>query len=49
MANQFTSAELADMVLVYGQALSNTSLYIEIFSNRVIPNVRTFTNIFPTK
>jgi hypothetical protein len=32
--------------MVYGQALINTSLHIEIFSNRIIPNARTFTNIF---
>jgi hypothetical protein len=45
---KYTNPELTDMVLIYGEALSNAGaarrLYMERFPGRQVPCVRTFVN-----
>jgi hypothetical protein len=45
---QYTNPELTDMVLIYGDALSNADearrLYMERFPDRQVPCARTFVN-----
>jgi hypothetical protein len=47
---QYTNPELTDMVLIYGEALSNAGaarhLYMERFPGRQVPCERTVTLLF---